>query len=256
MILLSMTYKEMYDHLAADKQKVDIKKESLLPKAIKSFRKEMRFPAWLLYEYKIPATNNQHIIYFYAESRVQAEKPIFDSFCTIHDDEQYLFIRGIAGGYKHTTNQPISLIRQIHVYETHFLERYNERFLNKSSLSIDEIACRFLSRNNNPIPIQVNEGINRNHKKYGKNGQQAFRVRDGLCFTRCYVDGVISPDGDREKDKIEAMCVIFKTYISKSEMPDEQQIAIDQEHFTCVKRFAEDLQKQAKDGVVTLKFER
>ena len=68
-------YKEMYDHLAADKQKVDIKKEYLLPKAIKAFRIASRFPAWELYEYKIPATNNQYIIYFYAESRTRADKP-------------------------------------------------------------------------------------------------------------------------------------------------------------------------------------
>ena len=34
MILPTMTYKEMYDHLAADKQKVEIKKEYLLPKAV------------------------------------------------------------------------------------------------------------------------------------------------------------------------------------------------------------------------------
>lgn len=39
MILPTMTYKEMYDHLAADKKKVDIKIDYLLPKAIKSFKK-------------------------------------------------------------------------------------------------------------------------------------------------------------------------------------------------------------------------
>ena len=53
MLLTSMTYREMYDHLAADKYKVDIKQEYLRPKAIKAFRKTSRFPAWELYEYKI-----------------------------------------------------------------------------------------------------------------------------------------------------------------------------------------------------------
>ena len=75
MLLTSMTYREMYDHLAADKYKVDIKQEYLRPKAIKAFRKTSRFPAWELYEYKIPATNNQYIIYFYAETRTRAEYP-------------------------------------------------------------------------------------------------------------------------------------------------------------------------------------
>ena len=64
-----MTPKEMYDHLAADNPKVDIKKEYLRTKAIKAFQKEMRFPAWQHYDYKIPTTNNQYVIYFYADNR-------------------------------------------------------------------------------------------------------------------------------------------------------------------------------------------
>ena len=71
MLLTSMTYREMYDHLAADKYKVDIKQEYLRPKAIKAFRKTSRFPAWELYEYKIPATNNQYIIYMQKPGPVQ-----------------------------------------------------------------------------------------------------------------------------------------------------------------------------------------
>ena len=73
MILPTMTYKEMYDHLAADKQKVDIRKEYFLPKAIRVFKKKMKFPAWEIYEYTVPATNNKYVIYFYAESRLRAE---------------------------------------------------------------------------------------------------------------------------------------------------------------------------------------
>ena len=256
MILPTMTYKEMYDHLAADKQKVEIKKEYLLPKAVKAFKKRMKFLAWEIYDYTIPSTNNKYVIYFYVESRVRAEKPEVGSCCVIQDEERCYFVEWVAGGYKHTPNQPISLIRQLHIYEPHFLVRYKERFWNDKSLSLKEIVCRYMARNHNPMPIQVNEGINRNHKKYGKNGQQAFRVRDGLCFTKCYLDGEISPDGDREKDRVDAMCIIYKTYVSKSEMPDEQKLAVDKEHFIELKRFAEDVQKQAKDGIITLTLER
>ena len=102
MILPSMTYKEMYDHLAADKQKVDIKKDYLLHKAIKNLKKASRFPAWELYEYKIPASNNQYIIYFYAESRTRADKPEVSSYCILYNGKQKLVIKWGAGGYKHT----------------------------------------------------------------------------------------------------------------------------------------------------------
>ena len=42
MLLPSMTYKEMYDNLAADLEKIKIKKEYLLPRAVKELKKEMR----------------------------------------------------------------------------------------------------------------------------------------------------------------------------------------------------------------------
>ena len=42
MLLPSMTYKEMYDNLAADLEKVKIKEEYLLPRAVKEFRKERK----------------------------------------------------------------------------------------------------------------------------------------------------------------------------------------------------------------------
>ena len=44
MLLSTMTYKEMYDHLSKDLNKIRIKKDCLLPKAIKEFKKEKRFP--------------------------------------------------------------------------------------------------------------------------------------------------------------------------------------------------------------------
>lgn len=252
-----MTYKEMYDHLAADKQKVDIKKESLLPKAIKSFRKEMRFPAWLLYEYKIPATNNQYIIYFYAESRAQAEKPTVDSFCILFDQKKRLVIKWGAGGYKHTPDGPITAIRQIHAYTSHFLQRYNERILKDESLVPNEVACRYLSRNTVAMPILQNEDINRNHKKYGENGQQAIRVRDGICFTQSAIEGIMSEDGDRHKDKVDAMLILYTTFMNESKMTDSQRNAIFKEHLEKWTQFwHEDFPKQAKDGVITLKLER
>lgn len=257
MILSTMSYKEMYDHLAADKQKVDIKKDCLRPKAIKAFRKASRFPAWELYEYKIPATNNQYIIYFYAESRTCVEKPEVGSFCIIFDRKKRFIIQWLAGGYKHTLDSSLMLIRQIHAYTSHFLERYNERILKYSSLTPNEVACRYLSRNKNAMPIQQNEEINRNHEQYGDTGQQAFRVRDGICFTQSVVEGIMSEDGDRHKDKVDAMLILYTTFMNESKMTDSQRNAIFKEHLEKWTQFWEkDFPKEAKDGVITLKLEK
>ena len=251
-----MTYKEIYDHLAADKQKVDIKKEYLLSKAIKAFRKEPRFPAWQLYEYKIPATNNQYIIYFYAESRTRVEKPEVGSFCIVFNQKQRYVVQWGAGGYRHTPDSELTAIRQIHAYTPHFLQRYKERFLKDDSLTSNQVAARYLSRNKDAMPLQQNDEINRNHEKYGKNGQYAFRVRDGICFSYSVVDGIESEDGDRHKDKINAIYICYTTFMNESKMTEGQRNAIFKEHREKWTQFWDDFQKEAKDGVITLTLDR
>lgn len=245
----------MYDHLAADKQKVDIKKDYLLRKVIKSFRKASRFPAWELYEYKIPATNNQYIIYFYAENRTRTDKPEVGSFCILFNGKQKLVIKWGAGGYKHTPDSPIIGIRRIDAYTGHFLERYNERILKDESLTSDEVAVRYLTRNYIAMPIEQNENINRNHERYGDAGQYAYRVRDGICFAQSMIDGIKSEDGDRHKDKVEAILVLYTTFMNESNMTDSQRNAIFKEHCTKWTQFYEDFQREAKDGIITLRLE-
>lgn len=255
MILPSMTYKEMYDHLAADKQKVDIKKDYLLHKAIRNFRKASRFPAWELYEYKIPASNNQYIIYFYAENRTRVEKPEIGSFCILFNGKQRFVIRWGASGYKHTTDSSMVAIRQIHAYTSHFLQRYKERLLKEESLSSNEVAARYLSRNTVAMPIEQNDDINRNHEQYGDTGRYAFRVRDGICFAQSSVQGLMSEDGDRHKDKVDAMIVLYTTFMNESKMTDSQRNAIFKEHCEKWTNFYNDFQREAKDGVITLRLE-
>ena len=66
MLLTTMSCKEMFYNLAADKEKVDIKKEYLRSRAIKELKKKSKFPAYVWYEYKIPTTQNKYFIFFYA----------------------------------------------------------------------------------------------------------------------------------------------------------------------------------------------
>ena len=255
MILTSMTYKEMYDHLAADLPKIQFKMNMLFSKAVKIFRKTVRFPAWQLYDYKIPSTNNQYVIFFYAETRANVENPEANYFCILFDQNKRFIIKGYAGAYKHTPDSPITGIRQIHAYTSHFLERYNERFLKNPTLSSNEIALRYLSRNKTMMPLQQNIEINRNHEQYGVTGQYAFRVRDGICFAQSLVSGIKSEDGDRHKDKVDAMLILFTTFMAESKMSDIQRAAIEKEHCEKWVQFCLDFDKQAKDGVITLSLE-
>lgn len=245
----------MYDHLSKDLNKIQIKKDCLFPKAIKEFKKAKRFPIYKWYEYTIPATQNKYIIFFYAESRKLIDKPYVGHFAVVFDRNKRFVIQLVAGGYKHTEDSPLILIRQVHVYSSHFFERYNERILKNKSLSANDIACIFLSRNNERMPIKMNSDINKHIEGYGESAKFGYRVRDGFCFAREAVQGTVSEDGDRHKDKIDAMMVMYTTFMNESNMDKSQISAINKEHIRIWLQHIQDIHKQAKDGVVTLTLE-
>lgn len=70
MIFTSMSFSEMCDALYADAEKVKYKMNALAPKAKRAFEKTYKFPAWQLYEYTIPATNNTYILFYYANTPI------------------------------------------------------------------------------------------------------------------------------------------------------------------------------------------
>lgn len=253
MITVSMTYKEMYDHLAADLEKVKYRKEYFLPKAIKEFRKAKNFPVWKWYEYIVPNTRNKYVIYYYAENASCIEKPKIGSFVEIFFERQRFIVRWGAGGYRHTPNSRIKSIRQIHAYTSHFLSRYKNRCLKNDDYSSNDIACHFFSRNEEAIPIEINESINKNIEKYGEEAKDGYRVRDGFCFTKSQLEGEFYED--REKDRVDAMIIVYTTFISKSEMTESQINAIEEKNLESWNQFLADFMKEAKNGVLKLKLE-
>ena len=243
MILPSMTCKEMYNGLVADAHKVQIRIDKSYPKAIKAFKKSRTFPAWYIDEYKIPATNNQYVIFYYAENADEVEKPHYSSFCSVFSGKQRYVIRGMRMGYKHTPQCDTIMLPQIHAYTSHFLQRYNERCLHKDNLSANEIAGLFLVRNPRPMPIMLNEDINKNYKEHGEYNDHGIRVPDGFCFTRSAIEGCKSEDCIHEHDKVDAMLVIYTTFMNESDMSDNQRAAINKEHFETWMRCMDELRK-------------
>lgn len=250
-----MSSKEIYDQILDDLKKIQIRQEYLLPKVIKEFRKERRFPAWRWYEYIVPETNNKHIIFFYAESRMFIDRPKVDFFTIIFDNRTRFVIKATVGGYRHTEKAPLKGIRQIHVFSSHFIERYNERLLKDKLLNSNDIVCNYFSRNTISIPIQMNEGINRNLEKYGKSAKYGYRVRDGFCFVRSRIEGIPSEDGDRTKDKIDAILVLYTTFMNESSMTTSQLSAINNGHYNTWEQFFRIFLEEENDGVVKLSIE-
>ena len=244
----------MYDHLAEDLKKVEYRKEYYLPKAIKEFRKAKVFPVWKWYEYKVPNTNNKYVIYYYSENANSIEKPQVGFFVDVFWDKQRYLIRWGASPYRHTPRSSFILLRQLHVYTSHFLHRYNERFLKDESLSSNDIACRYLSRNEIATPIDINKEINAHIDDYGENAKWGYHVHDGFCFTRTCLEGEFHED-NREKDRVDAMVIVYTTFITEAEMSDRQVLAIEKEHRINWTDSFIGLIKEAEDGVVTLTLE-
>ena len=74
---------------------------------------------------------------------------------------------------------------------------------NKGNKLLGIIACLYFGRNREMIPIKVSEEINRNYDKYGFGGRQAFRVKDGFCFTRSTVEGTMD-EVDANNDRVDS----------------------------------------------------
>ena len=242
MLLPSMTYKEMYDCLAADFDKVKLKKEYLLPRVVREFKKEMKFPAWKWYEYTIPATGNKYIIFFYVENRFSIEKPKVDHFCVVYDDNSRYVIKVGVRPYL-PEGGGLMALREIQVYTSHFFARYKERYLKDSSLGSNDVVCRFLSRNMQKTPIKMNEDINRRLDKYGEGAMYGYEVDDGFCFAMTDMQLIKSEEDGSEKDRPIAQYVVYKTFMNKSDLADVQLIAIDKSHDEIWRQSAPILQK-------------
>ena len=93
----------------------------------------------------------------------------------------------------------------------------------------------------------LNEDINRNYKEYGIYNDYGMRVPDGLCFTQTAIEGKESEDGIRENDIIDAMVIIYTTFMNEHNLTDTQKAAINKVHLNTWMNCLEDIAKYASD---------
>ena len=99
------------------------------------------------------------------------------------------------------------------------------------------------------MPIEINESINKNIEEYGEGSKLGFRVRDGICFTRTGLQG------DKAKDRIDAMVIVYRTFMSEYKMSDSQRLAIDKEHWELWTQSFIDFIKESNNGVLSLRLD-
>ena len=134
MILVSMLPNEIYEIISKDYRKLEFRIEKYLPKAINIFKKARTFPIWYIDDYVIPETRNEHITFYYASNPSEITKPQYVIFSITHSDEQRYVIKSFEMAYKPTPDSKQIMIPQVHSYTSHFLQRYNERFLHKKNI--------------------------------------------------------------------------------------------------------------------------
>ncbi|MBQ4127440.1 MAG: hypothetical protein IJD72_05690 [Alistipes sp.] len=220
---------DVYNVLNADDSKLEYQKNYYRSKAIKVLKAERKFPACVHYNYESVVSNNKYVIFFYAENRTLVNTPISGYFCSCYkkeddkSEETVLYWGKLP--YKSSSSDNYIVVPAIFEYSKHSMERYAERFLKNKSLSLTEIACRYLSRNSEYfIPIEQNENINRKYSKYGEDGKILFRVRDGVCATRI-------------KQDCDSIIVIITSFMNESGMAHSQIKAMDKQHLDWYKRF-------------------
>jgi hypothetical protein len=201
-----MNLHEVFACLMSELPKLKWKRDSLLQKAIKEIRKSEEGLVTLMYDYRIPSSNNQYIIYFHRE---QPFGPVVSGFLfVLFDGNKRFVIKWTEKG-----------IPEIHILTSHFLQRYKERFLKQPELTANEVAVRYFSRNGAMKPMMVDERINKHIEEYGEFAGEGFLVQDGFCFK---LSGEEALEGGEQPIRIS----FFTTFMPLSDMTDSQREAI------------------------------
>lgn len=208
MIVANMNLHEVYADLMGEMSKLDWKRDALLRKAVNELRRSGEFPASVMYDYQIPSSKNQYIIYFYREHPFA---PILSGYlCVLFDGSKRYIIKWTEQGTP-----------EILILTSHFLQRYKERFLRQPELSANEVAVRFLSRNRTLRIMPVDERINKRIEEYGEFAGEGFLAPDGFCFKLSGEETIGGADPVRIS--------FFTTFMPLAEMSDTQREAIFEE---------------------------
>lgn len=227
MIVPSMSNLEICDALFADREKLQIKAKSLIPKMAKQFRKERKFPAWKWAEYTHQKSHNRYLICFCAATPAQADNPDVNFLAFMEEDRQRIVIQWGCWMYRKHGSMDAIATRYIGYFSGHFFSRYRERIWKNVDMSFNELLCRYFSRNLATIPIELNEDIQRNYKEYGELAEYAFQVPDGTCFIRHWNEGDVATVGQKDSDFVSV--VLYYTFVNGGMMTEAQNKAIKKE---------------------------
>ena len=227
MIVPSMSNLEICNALFADRPKLEMRVETLKPRIAKQFKKEGKFPAWKWDEYTHQKSHNRYLISFYAPTPAYAGNPKVNYVAFMEEDHQRIVIQWGCWGYQKPGCHEKIATRYIGYFSGHFFSRYRERLWKNVNISFNELVSRYFSRNIITIPLELNEDIQRNYKKYGELAKYAFKVQEGTCFIRHWDEGDETTVDQKDSDFVSV--VLYLTFVNDGMMSDTQSQAINKE---------------------------
>lgn len=243
-----MSYPGIYHVLEDAAPKIRYKTEQLREKTSKFFKREVRkFPAWKYYEYTIPATKDTYIIYFYAENALAADKPISGSFCYLrHWDPCKVMIIGAIAPEVQAFKMECKVLFD---YSIHFFERYRERLLKNTKITIIETICRFFSKNGLIFNLcdadnRLWNGIKDEITQERIEGKYALQLRDGLELAQ----GIEFLRKNSAKDSLPEMIVFTAlTFVSRDMYFSDQSDSSNEQAIIMAKNYLETAAKFPTD---------
>lgn len=224
MIVRGMTNAEICDALFADQPKLKLKAEMLKPKIGKQFIKEGRFPSWKWIEYTHQDSRNRYLISFYAPSRNEALNPEVKYIAFSEIDGQKSVVNWGCWPYTPKGSAESIATRHLDIYTRHFFEQYRERVWQGNDMTYNELLCRFFTRNQMMIPLNMNSDIQRKYEDYGEFANVSYQVLDGTCFARSWWEGDEQTIGNKDSDFVSV--VLYVTFVPMGMMTETQKKAI------------------------------
>lgn len=248
MIVETMTAKEIYENLALDSEKVQIRTDYYLNKAIKQLKAMRKFPAMVTYDYVHRQSQNKYILIYYAETRRNANHPTVDFFFVqFINGARYLY-KAMGGLQSPADGGEPRLVRYLQIYTKHFMDRYKQRIWDNNQHCLSDVPCAFIVRNQGFVPIMISSDINRKIGKYDESAQYGYRVRDGFCFTRSAIE--VSDEG-----RSHIAVSVFTTFMNESSMKSAQLNAIEMEQSKQMYQLASNINTYGQNGVLSLVVE-
>lgn len=238
-----MSHKEICDALFSDLLKLKIRTNTLIPKIVKQFKKEGKFPAWKWSEYIHQESRNRYQICFYAPTAAHAEHPVVDYVAFLEEDRQRIVVQWGCWMYRKHGSLDAVATRYVGYFSGHFFSRYRERIWKDTKMTFNELICRYFSRNIATIPLELNENIQRDYKEYGELAKYAFQVPDGTCFIRHWNEGDEATVGEKDSDFISV--VLYYTFVNGGMMSDDQNKAIFKEGTRYIRNYYKSLFEDA-----------